>query len=156
MFLSAVWTLILTAPIHCRASIAEQVMQCYVSSNLMKKQTLHLGLPEYIFYFSLNTLIICFNVIMLCLNHLKYIVIVISVSTCIQYRKLWIRLRSPCNISEFFQCLFLFMRYIYKIRRFNPFNPQHKVERKEQGLESAGGATSIAAHSSSAFHWSTA
>ncbi len=27
MFLSAVWTLILTAPIHCRASISEQVMQ---------------------------------------------------------------------------------------------------------------------------------
>ncbi len=26
MFLSAVWTLILTAPIHCRASIGEQVM----------------------------------------------------------------------------------------------------------------------------------
>ncbi len=26
MFLSAVWTLILTAPIHCSASIAEQVM----------------------------------------------------------------------------------------------------------------------------------
>ncbi len=26
MFLSAVWTLILTAPIHCRASIDEQVM----------------------------------------------------------------------------------------------------------------------------------
>ncbi len=26
MFLSAVWTLILTAPIHCRASIAEQEM----------------------------------------------------------------------------------------------------------------------------------
>ncbi len=26
MFLSAVWTLILTAPIHCRAPIAEQVM----------------------------------------------------------------------------------------------------------------------------------
>ncbi len=26
MFLSAVWTLILTAPIHCRASIAEKVM----------------------------------------------------------------------------------------------------------------------------------
>ncbi len=25
MFLSAVWTLILTAPIHCRASIGEQV-----------------------------------------------------------------------------------------------------------------------------------
>uniref|UniRef100_A0A9J8AUD6 Phospholipase A and acyltransferase 1-like n=1 Tax=Cyprinus carpio carpio TaxID=630221 RepID=A0A9J8AUD6_CYPCA len=45
MFLSAVWTLILTAPIHCRGSIAEQVMQCYISPNLMKKQThLHLGL----------------------------------------------------------------------------------------------------------------
>ncbi len=46
MFLSAVWTLILTAPIHCRASIAETVMQCYISPNLMKKQThltLHLG-----------------------------------------------------------------------------------------------------------------
>ncbi len=37
MFLSAVWTLILTAPIHCRASVCEQVMQCYISSNLMKK-----------------------------------------------------------------------------------------------------------------------
>ncbi len=47
MFLSAVWTLILTAPIHCRGSIAEQVMQCYISTNLMKKQTnLHLGWPE--------------------------------------------------------------------------------------------------------------
>ncbi len=38
MFLSAVWTLILTAPIHCRGSIAETVMQCYISPNLMKKQ----------------------------------------------------------------------------------------------------------------------
>ncbi len=28
MFLSAVLTLILTAPIHCRASIGEQKMQC--------------------------------------------------------------------------------------------------------------------------------
>ncbi len=37
MCLSAVWTLILTAPIHCRAYIAEQVMQCYISPNLMKK-----------------------------------------------------------------------------------------------------------------------
>ncbi len=32
MFLSAVWTLILTAPIQ--GSIAEQVMQCYISPNL--------------------------------------------------------------------------------------------------------------------------
>ncbi len=47
MFLSAVWTLILTAPIHCRASIGEQVMQCYISPNLMKKQTrTHLGWHE--------------------------------------------------------------------------------------------------------------
>ncbi len=29
-FGSAVWSLILTAPIHCRGSIAEQVMQCYI------------------------------------------------------------------------------------------------------------------------------
>ncbi len=36
MFLSAVWTLILTAPIHCRASIGEQMMQCYISPNLKK------------------------------------------------------------------------------------------------------------------------
>ncbi len=28
MFLSAVWTLILTAPIHCRGSIGEQVTYC--------------------------------------------------------------------------------------------------------------------------------
>ncbi len=34
MFLSAVWTLILTAPIHCRASIGEQVMKHYISPNL--------------------------------------------------------------------------------------------------------------------------
>ncbi len=47
MFLSAVWTLILTAPIHCRASIAETLMQWHISTNLMKKQThLHLGWPE--------------------------------------------------------------------------------------------------------------
>ncbi len=47
MFLSAVWTLILTAPIHCRASIAELVMQYYISPNLMKKQTHpNLGWPK--------------------------------------------------------------------------------------------------------------
>ncbi len=54
MFLLAVWTLILTAPIHCSGSIAEQVMECYISANLKKKQThLHLGCPEdeYIFIF---------------------------------------------------------------------------------------------------------
>ncbi len=47
MFLSAVWTLILTAPIHCTGSIGEQVTECYISPNLMKKQThLHLGWLE--------------------------------------------------------------------------------------------------------------
>ncbi len=34
MFLSAVWTLILTAPIHCRASIAETLMQRCIYTNL--------------------------------------------------------------------------------------------------------------------------
>ncbi len=29
-FLSAVWTLILTAPIYCRGYIGEQMMQCYI------------------------------------------------------------------------------------------------------------------------------
>ncbi len=38
MFLSSVWTLILTAPIHCRASIAETVMQCYISPNLFRSR----------------------------------------------------------------------------------------------------------------------
>ncbi len=55
--LSVVWTLILTAPIHCRASIAEQVMQCYISPNLMKKQTHpYLGWleDEYIYNFWVN------------------------------------------------------------------------------------------------------
>ncbi len=48
MFFIGVWTLILTAPIHCRVSIGEQVMECYISPVLfMKKQThLHLGWPE--------------------------------------------------------------------------------------------------------------
>ncbi len=47
MFLSAVWTLILTAPIHCWGSIVEQAMKWHISPNLMKKQThLHLGWTE--------------------------------------------------------------------------------------------------------------
>ncbi len=36
MFLSAVWTLIPTAPIHCRASTDEQVMQCNFYPNLFR------------------------------------------------------------------------------------------------------------------------
>ncbi len=40
-------TLILTAPIHCRAFINETLMRCYISPNLMKKQIhLYLGWPE--------------------------------------------------------------------------------------------------------------
>ncbi len=36
LFLSVVWTLILTAPIHCRGSIGEQVTQCKIYSNLFQ------------------------------------------------------------------------------------------------------------------------
>ncbi len=47
MFLSAVWTLILTAPIHCRGSIAKDLILNFSKSVLMKKQThQHLGWPE--------------------------------------------------------------------------------------------------------------
>ncbi len=40
MFLSAVWTLILTAPIHCRRSTAEQAMLCYASLQLCSLEDL--------------------------------------------------------------------------------------------------------------------
>ncbi len=44
--LSAVWSLILTAPIHCRGSIGVAILDFFISV-LMKKQTpLHLGWPE--------------------------------------------------------------------------------------------------------------
>ncbi len=47
MFLSAVWILILTAPIHFRWAIDEQVMYCnFYKFVQMKKQALHLGWPE--------------------------------------------------------------------------------------------------------------
>ncbi len=53
MFLSSVWTLILTAPIHCRGSIGEQEMQCYISPNLFQwTNKLHLGWPEAEWIFS--------------------------------------------------------------------------------------------------------
>ncbi len=53
MFLSAVWTLILMAPVHCRGSIEEHVMIDFSKSVLMKKQThLHLGWPEGEYTFS--------------------------------------------------------------------------------------------------------
>ncbi len=51
MFLSAVWTLILTAPIHYRASIAETLIQRHISINLMKQTHPNLGWPEGKFYF---------------------------------------------------------------------------------------------------------
>ncbi len=35
MLLSAVWALILTAPIHCRWFLGEHVMQCYIYPNLL-------------------------------------------------------------------------------------------------------------------------
>ncbi len=38
MLLSAVLTLvILTAPIHCRGSIGEQVMECYISPSVLNE-----------------------------------------------------------------------------------------------------------------------
>ncbi len=58
--LSAVWTLILTAPIHCRWSIVESDVTLHFSKYvLMKKQThLHLGWPEdeciFIFGWTIN------------------------------------------------------------------------------------------------------
>ncbi len=42
MFLSSVWTLILTAPIHCRGSIDEQVMEWYISPNLFPWTNKHI------------------------------------------------------------------------------------------------------------------
>ncbi len=42
MFLSAVWTLILTAPIHCRGSIGEQVMECKISLNLFRWRNINI------------------------------------------------------------------------------------------------------------------
>ncbi len=47
MFLSAVWTLILTAPIHCRRSFGDDVVLHFSKYVLRKKQTnLYLGWPE--------------------------------------------------------------------------------------------------------------
>ncbi len=60
MFLSAVWTLILTAPIHCKGCIAEQVYVIY--PNLMKKQThLHFGWIEGEDTFGWTIILIQFN-----------------------------------------------------------------------------------------------
>ncbi len=44
--LSAVWTLILTAPIHCRGSIGEQVIFPIFPNFLMEKNSSTLGWPE--------------------------------------------------------------------------------------------------------------
>ncbi len=54
MFLSAVWTLILTAPIHCRLYIGEQASKfLHVSFNEeTNSSTVHLGWPEGEYIFS--------------------------------------------------------------------------------------------------------
>ncbi len=41
ILLSAVWTLILTAPIHCRGSIGEQVTQCYISPKWYSEEAIY-------------------------------------------------------------------------------------------------------------------
>ncbi len=47
ILLSAVWTLILTAPIHCRGSTGEQVMDAEFLQICSDEEThLHLGWPE--------------------------------------------------------------------------------------------------------------
>ncbi len=52
MFLSAVWTLILTAPIHCRGSITEQVMECYnISPNVFQWKNNLIYIYRMNFYF---------------------------------------------------------------------------------------------------------
>ncbi len=53
MFLSAVWTLILTAPIHCRASIAETLMQRHISPNMFPS-SLRLSTFSAKFHFLVN------------------------------------------------------------------------------------------------------
>ncbi len=72
MFLSAVWTLILTAPIHCRGSTGEQVMECYISPNLFwwKKQThLHPGWPEFFIEFFIFIVFVHFKQISFRVNN---------------------------------------------------------------------------------------
>ncbi len=47
MFLSAIWTLILTAPIHCRGCTGEQVVaKCPNISSNKETKNLHLGWLE--------------------------------------------------------------------------------------------------------------
>ncbi len=57
MFLSAVWTLILTAPIHCRASIGNTMFIQIYSKEETNSSRLHLRLieGEYIFIFERTT-----------------------------------------------------------------------------------------------------
>ncbi len=75
MFLSAVWTLILTAPIHCRGSIAEQVMKCKISPNLFKAALKMLYEFVYVVIWHLDEYLVTFE--MFChrcyqvINHLK-------------------------------------------------------------------------------------
>ncbi len=83
MFLSAVWTLILTAPIHCRASTGDAML--YFSKSVqMKKQThLHLGWSGYIYLASLHFGgTVPLRVLKLALNQ-YYIRIITSIILCV-------------------------------------------------------------------------
>ncbi len=55
VFLSAVWTLILTAPIHCRGSTGEGDVMLNLSKSVMtKKQTYFNFLEVHILFFVVN------------------------------------------------------------------------------------------------------
>ncbi len=65
-FFSAVWTLILTAPIHCRGSIVEQVMQCYFSldeicHSTVRSHRAHTLFPRNKNIFHYFIMILCYN-----------------------------------------------------------------------------------------------
>ncbi len=72
LFLSAVWMLILTAPIHCRGYIGEQVMQCKISPNLFWgrnfwvnysfKSHKHLCLCKTAAHFCTDLIALCFTI----------------------------------------------------------------------------------------------
>ncbi len=76
MFLSSVWTLILTAPIHCRASTGEQVIECYISpDHIYILDELRVGKffanCHFCMNYSFNALII-YNIFILKLNYVHF------------------------------------------------------------------------------------
>ncbi len=62
MFLSAVWTLILTAPIHRRGSSGEQVMQCYISHSPYTIESSTLDILEDYIRMQSRTIFLVFSV----------------------------------------------------------------------------------------------